>query len=45
MVPFVVIGICSFTGSFAISNYITGYILRRSISMEHLYPMEIIVAK
>ena len=41
MVPLVVIGIFSFTGSFAIGNYITGYILRRSIFMEHLYPVEL----
>ena len=45
MVPLVVIGIFSFTGSFAIGNYITGYILRRVISMEDLYPMEIKEAK
>ena len=40
MVPLVVVGIFSFTGSFAIGNYVTGYILRRTFSIEDLYPKE-----
>lgn len=40
MVPLVAIGICSFSGSFAISNYITGYILTLTNPIEDLYPIE-----
>ena len=40
MVPLVVVGIFSFTGSFAIGNYVTGCILRRTISIEDLYPSD-----